>query len=74
MDQLMVDVTDIPVVKRGDIATLIGKDGSEKITAEQVAANAGTITNELLSRLGTRLEKIIWCKCLAEVAYNKINY
>ena len=58
MDQLTVDITDIPVVKRGDIATLIGKDGSEKITAEQVAANAGTITNELLSRLGTRLERI----------------
>ena len=58
MDQLMVDVTDIPVVKRDDIATLIGKDGSEKITAEQVAANAGTIANELLSRLGTRLERI----------------
>lgn len=59
MDQLTVDITDIPVVKRDDIATLIGKDGSEKITAEQVAANAGTITNELLSRLGTRLERIL---------------
>lgn len=58
MDQLMVDVIDIPDVRKNEIATLIGCDGSEKITAEQVAANAGTITNELLSRLGDRLERI----------------
>ncbi len=58
MDQLTVDITAIPAAERGDIATLIGKDGSEIISAEQVAANAGTITNELLSRLGNRLERI----------------
>lgn len=58
MDQLTVDITDIPVAKRGDIDTLIGKGGCEIITAEQVAANAGTIANELLSRLGARLERI----------------
>jgi len=59
MDQLTVDITDIPMAERGDIATLIGKDGCEIITAEQAAANAGTIANELLSRLGDRLERII---------------
>ena len=58
MDQLMVDITDIPGVKRGDIATLIGRDGGEEILAEDVAASAGTITNEILSRLGTRLERV----------------
>jgi len=58
MDQLMADVTGIPDVKRGDVVTLIGKDGMEKITAEEVAENAGTITNELLSRLGDRPERI----------------
>jgi serine/alanine racemase len=57
MDQLMADVTDIPDVKPGDVATLIGRDGQETISAEQVADEAGTITNELLSRLGTRLER-----------------
>ena len=58
MDQLMADVTGIPDVKRGDVVTLIGKDGMEEITAEEVAENAGTITNELLSRLGDRPERI----------------
>lgn len=58
MDQLMVDVTELPDVRQGDIATLIGMDGVEEITAEQVAENSGTITNELLSRLSNRLERI----------------
>lgn len=59
MDQLMVDVSDIPDVKRGDVVTLIGKDGPEEITAEQVAFNAGSITNELLSRLSDcRLKRV----------------
>lgn len=58
MDQLMIDITDIHNVKRGDIATLIGEDGAEVITAEAVAAASGTITNELLSRLGSRLERV----------------
>lgn len=58
MDQLLVDVTDIPDVKTGDIATLIGKDGKNEITAADLAYHAGTIANELLSRLGPRLERI----------------
>lgn len=59
MDQIMADVTRIPDVQREDIVTLIGKDGSEEITAEQIAASDGTITNELLSRLSeSRLQRI----------------
>lgn len=58
MDQLMVDVTDIPDVQKDSVATLIGKDGKEERRAEEVAANAGTITNELLSRLSTRIHRI----------------
>lgn len=58
MDQLMVDVTDIPDVKKNETATLIGTDGLDKITAEQVSANAGMTTNELLSRLSDRLERV----------------
>jgi len=58
MDQLMVDVTDIPGVTRGDIATLIGCDGGEEISAEEVATNADTITNDLLSGLSNRLERV----------------
>lgn len=55
MDQLLADVTDLPAVSPGDTVTLIGADGRQAIRAEDVAEQAGTITNELLSRLGQRL-------------------
>jgi len=60
MDQLMADVTEIPRAAEGDVVTLIGEDGCEEITAEQMAENAGTISNELLSRLGNRVERIFF--------------
>ena len=56
MDQLAVDVTDIPDVKIGITATLIGKDGDEEISAPMIADNSESITNELLSRMGQRLK------------------
>lgn len=55
MDQLLVDVTEGPEVAAGDVATLIGRDGGARISAEEVARQCGTIANELLSRLGPRL-------------------
>lgn len=58
MDQMLVDVTDIPDVTAGEEAVLIGKQGTEQITGEQVAAWCGTITNEFFSRLGNRLERM----------------
>ena len=59
MDQLLVDVTDIDGVSPGDTATLIGRDGAAELTAGQAARAAGTITNELLSRLGPRLPRLV---------------
>ena len=58
MDQLLVDVTDLPKVKRGDEVVLLGRQGKEEISAEEMAGCAGAITNELLSRLGSRLERV----------------
>lgn len=58
MDQLVVDVTDVPNIQVGMTATLIGKDGSEEISAPMVAGNSESITNELLSRMGSRLKII----------------
>ena len=55
MDQLAVDVTDIPDIAVGMTATLIGWDGAEEIDAPTVAENAESITNELFSRMGSRL-------------------
>ena len=59
MDQTIVDVTGIPAVSPGDIAVLIGASGEEEISACDLAAQAGTISNEVLSRLGKRLERIV---------------
>ena len=57
MDQLFLDVTNIPDVRPGDEAVFIGESGAASISAEQAASWCGTITNELLSRLGKRLER-----------------
>lgn len=59
MDQMLVDVTDVGLVNQGDVAVLIGQAGNEEITVYDLAEQSGTITNELLSRLGSRLERII---------------
>ena len=55
MDQLTVDITDAENVKVGDIVTLIGTEAEQNVAAPVVAQSAGSISNELLCRLGTRL-------------------
>lgn len=57
MDQTLVDVTDIPDVRAGETATVIGTSGSESVSAYDLAEQTNTITNEVLSRLGARTEK-----------------
>jgi len=59
MDQMMVDITHIPNVKQGDTATLIGASGEEQITAVDVADLVGTISNDILSSLSTRIERVV---------------
>lgn len=59
MDQTLVDVSQLSDVKQGDTAVLIGVSGSEQITAGELAGKCHTIANELLSRLGSRLERIM---------------
>lgn len=58
MDQTLVDVSQIPKAAPGDTAVLIGRDCLREITAGELAASCGTITNEILSRLGGRLERM----------------
>lgn len=58
MDQLLLDVTHAPC-DVGDVAVLIGRDGDARLDAEEVADAAGTITNELLCRLGPRLARVV---------------
>ncbi len=62
MDQTLVDVTEIPEARAGDTAVLLGASGQEVISACDVARQSGTIANEILSRLGPRLERRTVCE------------
>ena len=59
MDQMVADVTDIPDVKPGDEVILIGREGHEQITAEDLAKWSGTISYEILLSVGSRVKKEI---------------
>ncbi len=51
MNMTMIDVTDVPSAKAGDVATLLGADGDERVTAEQLASWMGSIHYEVVSRI-----------------------
>ena len=55
MDQMMVDVTDIPDAAVGDRVTLIGTDGEKTITMEEIAAAAGSFNYEFPCGIGRRV-------------------
>jgi alanine racemase len=57
MDQIMVDVGNLKP-KIGDEVVLIGKQGKEKITAEELAGLSGTIPYEIVCGLGSRIPRI----------------
>ncbi len=58
MDQMMADVTDIPEAAPEDEVVLMGEDGADRITAEEIAGWAGTISYEVLLSAGSRVERI----------------
>ncbi len=58
MDQLMVDVTRIEGAAVGDEVTLIGKDGDEEITAEELGDLSGRFNYELACDLGKRIPRV----------------
>ena len=58
MDLTIIDVTDINrEVNAGDLITLIGTDGKSSISAEELAAEAGTISYELTCGIGGRVAR-----------------
>jgi len=59
MDQTMIDVTAIPGVRQGDEAVLIGEQGDQQITAEEVAERLGTISYEVVSEILARVPRIV---------------
>lgn len=58
MDQCMVDVTDVPDVTVGDEVIILGSDGKNAVTAEDIAKATGTINYEILCAFGQRLPKV----------------
>lgn len=60
MDQMVVDVTDIPETRLGDAATIIGEDGDLIQTADDLGAQYGSCIHEVLSRLGGRLQRLYY--------------
>jgi serine/alanine racemase len=58
MDMIIADVSGVPGVEAGDVATLIGRDGAEVIRCEDLAERSGTITNDILGGLGKRIPRI----------------
>jgi alanine racemase len=58
MDQMMIDVTNVPEAEIGDVVTLIGTDGEETITADEVAGLCGTIGYEIVCGISKRVPRI----------------
>jgi alanine racemase len=58
MDMCMIDVTDVPAAGEGDDVVLIGSQGSERITADDIAAKIGTIAYEVLCGISSRVPRI----------------
>lgn len=58
MDQTMVDVTHIPDVKVGDEVVLVGPQGNEEITPEEIAKHLGTINYEIPNLFTPRVPRV----------------
>lgn len=58
MDQVMIDVGHVKDVKLGDEVALIGKQGRDRITTEELARLSGTIPYEIVCSIGSRVPRI----------------
>lgn len=62
MDQLMIDVTEVPEVKRGDTVILMGREGKEWITAEEIGALSHSFHYEMVCNVGKRIPRVYYKK------------
>ncbi len=58
MDVTMIDVTGVPDVALGDVATIYGTDGEHVLPANLVARGIGTVTSDLLCAVSARVPRI----------------
>ncbi|OGD50405.1 hypothetical protein A2608_03580 [Candidatus Azambacteria bacterium RIFOXYD1_FULL_44_10] len=58
MDMVVADISKIPGIKMGDEVIIIGKQGKEKITPEDIAQKIGTINYEVITRINPLIKRI----------------
>jgi alanine racemase len=58
MDMTVVDISSLPEVGVGEVATLVGRSADAEITLDEVATTAGTISYEILTGLTSRLPRM----------------
>ena len=58
MDQCMIDLTDIPASRVGDEVVLMGENAQDCIPIYEIADNAGTIRNEILTMISRRVPRV----------------
>ena len=59
MDHFMIDITDIAKdVRIGDEIIMFGETGDMEISADDIAQKLGTVSNEVIGRLGGRVRKV----------------
>ena len=58
MDQLMLDITEIPEAREGMTVTIFGQDGEESIPVDELAALNDTINYEMVCIVGKRVPRI----------------
>ena len=58
MDLMVIDVTGLDGVQVGDDVVLMGRDGSEEIPCSELDEKAGTITWEIVTRIGARVQRV----------------
>lgn len=58
MDLVTIDVTEIELAAAGDPVVLLGRQGNEQITADEIAAKIGTISYEILCGVSARVPRL----------------
>ena len=59
MNMMMVDASHVPSLEQGDRVTLVGQDGAQHVTIDELAKKAGTISWEILARISSHLPRIV---------------
>lgn len=58
MDMIIADITDLETVKVGDKVTLLGHDGKERVSAEELALYSGTCNYEIITQINPQIRRI----------------